>query len=249
MIQTKSVVMLFSLVMFGLLVACTAEVASEPTATTGPSLASVLSEEPAATTSTVESTITPSPTPEPSSTRVLPTATDISEVATEQPTKTKQQAQPTDAATEAPTNIPVENVTLRILPQSINLRRGPGVIYRVIGYLFEGDKVAVLARDRTGTWYNVLTQDDVNGWVAASVTEFLSDKVVIDSIEIAATIPVPPTFTPTATPTLTPTSTPVPSSGGGGSRRKTPKPPTSTDEPYPPPSTDEPPPPTENPYP
>jgi len=70
----------------------------------------------------------------------------------------------------------------------------------------------VLARDRTGTWYNVVTEDDVNGWVAGSVTELLSDEVALDSIEIAATIPVPPTFTPTltATPTSTVTPTPLP---------------------------------------
>ena len=205
------------------------EVALEPTPTTGPSQAGILIEEMAST-----------------STSVAPTPTDITLVATEQPTKIAKPSLQTDE----PTDVPVDKVTLRVLPQSINLRRGPGVIYRVIGYLFEGDEVSVLARDRTSTWYIVLTQDNVNGWVAASVTEFLSDEVALDSIEIAATIPVPPTFTPTATPTPTRAPTPLPSSGGGGSRRKTPKPLPSPDEPYPPPpSTDEPPTPTENPYP
>jgi hypothetical protein len=34
-----------------------------------------------------------------------------------------------------------------------------------------GDEVSVLARDKTCTWYNVIAEDDVNGWVAASGTE------------------------------------------------------------------------------
>ncbi len=227
----KTIVILLCLGIFSLLVACKAEEALEPTPAAGPSIAEVLAEQLTAT-STIEATIVPSQTPQPTDTSVAPTPTEIT-----------QQSAETAAAIE----VPVENITLRVLPDSVSLRRGPGTIYQPIGYLFAEDEVIVLARDAKSTWYNVLAADDMNGWVAASVTELLGEEALFDSIEIAATIPVPPTLTPTPTSTSTPTPLPLPtprrSSGGGGKSSG------GDGNGYPPPDDPPPPRPTENSYP
>ncbi|VAW32505.1 FIG00503421: hypothetical protein, partial [hydrothermal vent metagenome] len=138
-------------------------------------------------------------------------------------------ATPTNTAT--PTPIP----QIEIILSSGSLRLGPGISYPIIQFLFQGNVVAVLAKDSLeGEWYNIILDDGTRGWIAASVSRLLNDNS-IENILIAATIPPRPTNTPTATPTntATPTSTPtVDPSDGGGNPQPTVQP---TNTPPPPP--------------
>ena len=206
-------------------------------------------------TPTSEPVDTPSLTPEPTSTIAIQTPTSAvmtpvpTETASAEETITTDPEQPQPAATN--TDVSPKKATLRVLEKSVNLRHGPGTIYKVVGYLFADEEAVIIARNQDGTWYNVLTSD-AQGWVAASVTELLDTETSLESIEVAATIPVPPTFTPTVTPTYTPMPTPIPprsgggggGSGGSGGGGDKPNP-----DPYPPPTDDPGPKPTENPYP
>jgi len=101
-------------------------------------------------------------------------------------------------------------------------------------YLYEGDVVAVLAKDTPlGDWYNVLLDDGSRGWLA-SVAVRPVDEASMNNVGIAVTLPARPTNTPTPTPTNTPTptSTPTVVPGGGGSN---PPQPTNTPNPTVPP--------------
>lgn len=138
-------------------------------------------------------------------------------------------ATPTNTAT--PTPIP----QIEIILSSGSLREGPSINYPIIRFLYQGDVVAVLAKDSLeGEWYNIILDDGTRGWIAASVSRLL-DENSINSIPIAATIPPRPTNTPTSTPTntSTPTFTPTPGPGGGGNPQPTIQP---TNTPPPPPS-------------
>ena len=143
--------------------------------------------------------------------------------ATSQPTATASPSPvPPTTTPEAPSATPPP--TFRVDVSSANLRLGPGTNYEVSGYVLRGQEVIVLARnDGDFVWYNVLTNDGRLGWLAADIGAPTGPDGLA-GVELAATIPVPPTSTPTPTPTSTPTSTPTAtpgsaagSSGGAGS--------------------------------
>ncbi len=146
------------------------------------------------------------------------------------PTATET-AEPTATITATPW--PYFNITI----SSANLRTGPGIVYAIVGYVFEGDTVRILARNNSqNSWYNVETEDGTLGWISEAVGEPETDESMTN-IPIAATIPPPPpTNTPTPTRTPPPTSTPIPSDNGGGNSgggnpapsRPTPTPPLSS---------------------
>ncbi len=136
----------------------------------------------------------------------------------------------TTTATSSPTPIP----QVEIAVSSASLRQGPGTAFPILRYLYEGDVVAVLAKDTPlGDWYNVLLDDGSRGWLA-SVAVRPVDEASMNNVGIAVTLPARPTNTPTPTPTNTPTptSTPTVVPGGGGSN---PPQPTNTPNPTVPP--------------
>jgi serine/threonine protein kinase len=136
----------------------------------------------------------------------------------------------TSTATSSPTPIP----QVQIAVSSASLRQGPGTDFPIMRYLYEGDVVAVLAKDTpAGQWYNVLLDDGSRGWLA-SIAVRPVDETSMNSVGIAVTLPARPTSTPTPTPTNTPTPTSTPTivPGGGGSN---PPPPTNTPNPTIPP--------------
>lgn len=141
---------------------------------------------------------------------------------------------PTSTATPTFTTSPTPIPQVEIFVSSASLRQGPGTVYPILRYLYEGEILGVLAKDNSeGEWYNVVLDDGTRGWVTAIACRWL-DENSINSITIAATIPPRPTNTPTPTPTNTPTPTatftPVPP--GGGNPQPT-KQPTSTVPPPP----------------
>ncbi|MCA9944816.1 MAG: protein kinase [Anaerolineales bacterium] len=140
---------------------------------------------------------------------------------------------PTPTFTVSPTPIP----QVEVFVSSASLRQGPGTVYPILRYLYQGDVVAVLAKDNSeGEWYNVILDDGLRGWLAASASRLL-DENSINIIPIAATIPPRPTNTPTPTPTNTPTPTatftPAPGGGGGSNPQPTSPPASPTPPPLP----------------
>lgn len=128
-----------------------------------------------------------------------------------QPTNTSTPI-PTRRATATPTLLPQVNVSV----SSANLRSGPGTNYSPVGVVNGDDLLILLARTADDAWFIVQLADGSIGWLAASVIED-SDLAVLKQVEVAATIPSPPTATaapvtliPTATLLPTLTSTPVP---------------------------------------
>lgn len=142
-------------------------------------------------------------------------------------------------------------VRVRPLPAAVNIRRGPGTAYEIVGILQNNATAVVLARDGTGSWFNVVTDVGLNGWVAVNVVEVVSGEAV--RVEIAATEPAAPPAgnaqvepldpTPTiasvvqpgskppkATPTTNPAMTAPPSPYPGPT---VPPPPSETPNPYP----------------
>ena len=174
-------------------------------------------------TETTAPSDTPSPTADPTDTPT-PTAT-----ATELPSATPTQVEPT----------PLPSV--RVVLNSVYLRRGPGVNYPQVGTLMEGDEVVALARfgDGDGAWFEVSNGDGPIGWLSAAVVQ-LVEGTTTDSVPTAASIPSTPTSTttPTSTPSPIPTATgtPLPDNGGGGGSGNPPgatQPPSSTQAPVP----------------
>lgn len=150
-----------------------------------------------------EPTATPEPaaTAEPTET-TAPTATaTLTPLPTETPTATQ-------TATVLATTIPI----VQVVPNSINVRSGPGVNYNVVGFLTSEQTVRVVARTANDNWYLVELEDGSKGWVSTAVVNAV-EEFDLNGIEIAATVPALP---PTATPMPTSTSTPAPSSSGGG---------------------------------
>ena len=124
---------------------------------------------------------------------------------TADPAAGTEQTVNTNAATTAP--------QVRVLV-SANVRSGPGTNYPVITALSAGSEVEVIAKDKAASnatkgWRLIKISDNKFGWMAASVTEYV-DPAKEPNVQVAATIPAPPTPTPTATPTETPTETPTP---------------------------------------
>ena len=153
--------------------------------------------------------VAPDPTDVPPTARVEPTAPPDTATPSPQPTQTATSA-------PSPTRVPVVRVTLN----QVNLRRGPGVNYTVLGSVRGGDRLQVLAwnNDARNPWYLVATDDQRLGWVSVDVVE--SDgQVALAAIPVAATLP--PTPFPTSTPLPTPTATvmatttPTAALGGG----------------------------------
>lgn len=205
-----------SATIFAVVVAPTDAVISSAAAT--PTLA----EEPA----TVEAT---DPSPAPPTTE--PTAAPATATDSPPPTVT-----PTPRA--EPTQVPVVFVALNL----VNLRRGPGLNFGLLGGVRNDEALTVLAwnNDAQSPWYLVATSDQRVGWISGQVVRS-EDQATLAAAPVAATLP--PTPFPTSTPPPTPTATPPivlvtstaepgddPGNPGGGGGGEEPSP---TDEPAP----------------
>jgi len=147
-------------------------------------------------TPTVRLTDTPVPSPTSTST------------ATRMPTPTS-----TDIPTPSPTSTPSPTATSVSWPDAVvsvpalNLRAGPGTVYDIVGGLYSGDEVDVLARNGAGNWIEVMTADGTRAWVAAAYVTLNTSPAAIPE---AGTVPP----TPTPPPVTTPMPLPPPRHGG-----------------------------------
>ena len=80
----------------------------------------------------------------------------------------KALAQP---ASRSPTLTPVSTATARSLScnvtaqESLNLRDGPGISYKVIHWLNAGDVLTITNKPTAGPWIQVATDTRVTGWI------------------------------------------------------------------------------------
>jgi len=99
------------------------------------------------------------------------------------------------------TDVPNPEVSVEF--SSINVRSGPGANFDVVAIMVRGERALVIARTQDSTWFNIFLEDDVTGWVSASVVSVVEGNRLED-IPIAATIPPPPVSLPTPTPSVAP---------------------------------------------
>ena len=66
--------------------------------------------------------------------------------------------------TPRPTPTPRPNVVVTV--NLLNVRKGPGTSYDIIGKVKKGDVLSVLGKSYTGTWLQVRTPDGKKGWVS-----------------------------------------------------------------------------------
>lgn len=150
--------------------------------------------------------------------------------ATEQATLT---ATPSATKTPLPPTATLEP-RVRVLLNSVFLRRGPGTNYGQLDTLAQGEEVSVTARFGEGDtgWFEVRTAEGVVGWLSASVVQLVGELALL-SVPTASAIP--PTPTPTATPTATATpviiATETPAGAGGNDGGGSVQPPAPTQPP------------------
>jgi serine/threonine protein kinase/uncharacterized protein YraI len=122
-------------------------------------------------------------------------------------------AVPTATATATPTLTPTATVTPTETPsipiaqaqRSLTVRAGPGSQYDSVAMLGQGAEVTITGMSEDGSWYQVLMEGGITGWLAAS-SAAVRTSGDIAGVPVAAA----PTLTPTATATLTPTATDTP---------------------------------------
>ena len=96
-----------------------------------------------------------------------------------------------------------------------NVRKGPGTNYPVVSSLSKDSVVNVVAKTQNDTWYIVELPGGSKGWIANSVTDPVN-AADMAKVQVAATIPAPPTSTPTATATATTAATSTATTTSGG---------------------------------
>ena len=116
---------------------------------------------------------TPTPSPAPTNTPTAtafppPTETPIPPTATPSPTNTP--VPPTATPTTTPSPEPEASPPL-VSPNdgNVNLRRGPGTNYEIIGVLADGESLEIVGRNADSSWWEVSIPDGL-AWVADSVT-------------------------------------------------------------------------------
>ena len=92
-----------------------------------------------------------------------------------------------------PTNTP-ESPKVRA-DSALNVRRGPGLLYDIVGGLQPGDELDILAKNDAADWWQVNMPGDLLGWVYGPLVQIIGD---VNSVAIAANIPPPPEPAPVA---------------------------------------------------
>jgi len=117
---------------------------------------------------------TPTPTPSPTVTPLPPTDT---------PTPTPVPTEPSAASPQA-----------EVIVAALNVRRGPGVDYPIIGGAWAGDLFEIVGTNATRDWLQVRTEEGSLGWISGRPAY----TRVLGSLDGVAIVEAPPPPTPTA---------------------------------------------------
>ncbi len=149
-------------------------------------------------------------------TPLLPTDIPLPPTATpEPPTPLPAVAEPTPLPAAAePTPLPTDTpapatARLTVTGGTINVRRGPGTTFGVVGSVDNGMSFDVLGKNPAGDWYLFCCVNGEQGWVYGSLVQVENPQLVTISQSIPAA---PPTNTPAPVVAAPPppTNTPVP---------------------------------------
>jgi uncharacterized protein YraI len=105
---------------------------------------------------------------------------------------------------------PVEKPIVTAKNSNVNLRKGPGTNYEIVGTLLKGQSLEIIGRNTDSSWWQI---SDIKGvaWIAASVVMATN---IDDGIPVVETPPPPiqptPTNSPSPIPAVAPTSTASP---------------------------------------
>lgn len=119
-----------------------------------------------------------------------------------------QTPEPSSTPEPTATSEPTAEVTpgAQVVSKGLNVRKGPGLGYAIVGGLKYGDTMELLGKTPDGAWAKVRFPDGSEGWVSANnkyiVVNEAGEDLVLDPSEL------PPT--PTASPTAAPRPTAVP---------------------------------------
>jgi hypothetical protein len=122
------------------------------------------------------------------------------------PTTEQQEAEaplPSDTPTATTEGLPTISANV-----STNCRYGPDPVFKILGYLLEGETSEVHGKDKYGYWWYIANPDVPGGfcWVWTETTVVEGDTSALPYIEPPPTPTPTPTDTPTATPTVTSTT-------------------------------------------
>jgi hypothetical protein len=140
---------------------------------------------------------------------------------------------PDDApALDAPSPEPgVPTMTTRV---DLNVRRGPGLNYDIVGFLPANTSATINGRSPDGFWWRIDCPAPLSGECWSSAREQYSNAENVADVPVAAVPPSPtPTYTPTPTATATLTPTPTPTSTSTATPTLMPPTATPTTDPYP----------------
>jgi hypothetical protein len=88
----------------------------------------------------------------------------------------------------------------------VNVRKGPGTTYPVVGQAARSTRLDVVAKNAQSDWYQVCCLENQQVWIVARLVEAHGP---LPAVKVAANIPPPPPATPTPRPVV-PTATPPP---------------------------------------
>ncbi len=154
-----------------------------PTPTVGPARAMV-------------PTFTPTAMEPPTATPLPPTPAPAAS-GPEQPSPTPEPAEPTPTETPSAAQATIAN-------ELVNVRRGPGTGYGLLGSAAQGQAFEILARNPAGDWWQICCVNGEPGWVFGELVQVSNGE----NVAIAENIPPPPP-PPTPVP-ATPTPEPQP---------------------------------------
>jgi len=69
---------------------------------------------------------------------------------------------------------------IKVVPNSVKVRSGPGVNDAVVGYLYAGDLYPILETSTDGSWFKIELEDGTEGWIATSVVEVMETTAASD---------------------------------------------------------------------
>jgi len=126
----------------------------------------------------------------------------------EPPTDTPVPPTPTPVP---PTPTP-EPVYVIVQGDKVNVRKGPGTGYPVVGQVAKGTRLDIVAKNRQSDWWQVCCLQGQQVWI---VDRLVEAKGPVQTVAVAANIPPPPPPTPTPRPrkpiaTPRPAATPTP---------------------------------------
>lgn len=99
-----------------------------------------------------------------------------------------------DVALLTPTETP-ESAPSLLADTALNVRRGPSLLYDIVGGLQPGEQLNIVGKNGAGDWWQVILPGEVEGWVYSALVRAEGD---VNQVAVIDDIPPPPE--PTAAP-------------------------------------------------